>query len=101
VVNLFSGIMVENRKETKEKQLRENIFLATTEAAEKLMEDKSGFISLGKKKDLFLTNEKMKLEILRPCVIQRFNRDEISAVIRSSLDRHFFGRYSLRVCRVG
>ena len=83
--------MVENRKETKEKQLRENIFLATTEAAEKLMEDKSGFISLGKKKDLFLTNEKMKLEILRPCVIQRFNRDEISAVIRSSLDRHFFG----------
>jgi two-component system phosphate regulon sensor histidine kinase PhoR len=85
----FQVLWLKTAKETKEKQLRENIFLASTEAAEKLMEDKSGFISLGKKKDLFLTNEKMKLEILRPSVIQRFNRDEISAVIRSSLDRHF------------
>lgn len=85
----FQVLWLKTAKETKEKQLRENIALASTEAAEKLMEDKSGFISLGKKKDLFLSNEKMKLEILRPSVIQRFNRDEIAAVIRSSLDRHF------------
>jgi len=85
----FQFLWLKTARETKEKQLRENIFLASTEAAEKLMEDKSGFISIGKKKDLFLTNEKMKLEILRPSVIQRFTRDEISAVIRNSMDRHF------------
>ena len=85
----FQFLWLKTARETKEKQLRENIFLASTEAAEKLMEDKSGFISIGKKKDLFLSNEKMKLEILRPSVIQRFTRDEISAVIRNSMDKHF------------
>jgi two-component system phosphate regulon sensor histidine kinase PhoR len=85
----FQFLWLKTARETKEKQLRENIFLASTEAAEKLMEDKSGFISMGKKKDLFLSNEKMKLEILRPSVIQRFTRDEISAVIRNSMDKHF------------
>lgn len=85
----FQVLWLKTARETKEKQLRENIFLASTEAAEKLMEDKNGFMSLNKKADLFRSNEKMKIEILRPSVLKRFTRDEIAAVIRNSMDKHF------------
>ena len=85
----FQVLWLHTARVTKEKQLRENIFLASTEAAEKLMEDKTGFMSLNKKADLFLSNDKMKMEILKPSVIQRFTKDEIASVIRNSMDKHF------------
>ncbi len=83
----FQFIWLTSARNTKEKQLRENIFLATTEAAEKLMENKSDFLSLNKNKDLNFSNEKLKMDILRPSVIQRFTKDEISAVIKKSFDK--------------
>jgi two-component system phosphate regulon sensor histidine kinase PhoR len=85
----FQVLWLHTARVTKEKQLRENIFLASTEAAEKLMEDKTGFLSLNKKADLFLSNDKMKMEVLKPSVIQRFTKDEIASVIRNSMDKHF------------
>ncbi len=85
----FQVIWLKTAKETKEKQLRENIFLASTEAAEQLMEDNNGFMSLNKKSELFIANEKIKLDLLRPSVIQRYSKDEIGAIIRKSMDKHF------------
>ena len=85
----FQVLWLKTAKETKEKQLRENIYLASTEASEKLMQDNNSLLSLTKKRDLFLVNDNLKRELLRPSVIQRFTRDEIGAVIRSSMDKHF------------
>lgn len=85
----FQVIWLATAKETKEKQLRENIFLASTDAAEQLMEDNNRFVILNKKAELFIANEKIKLDLLRPSVIQRFSRDEIAAVIKKSMDKHF------------
>ncbi len=83
----FQFTWLTSARNTKEKQLRENIFLATTEAAEKLMENKSDFLLLNKNKDLNFSSEKLKLDILRPSVVQRFTKDEINAVIRRSFDK--------------
>jgi two-component system phosphate regulon sensor histidine kinase PhoR len=85
----FQILWLNTAKDTKEKQLRDNIFLASTEAAEKLMDDNSGFLSMNKKIDLFLQNERLRNELLRPSVIQRFTKNEVSAVIRESMDKHF------------
>jgi two-component system phosphate regulon sensor histidine kinase PhoR len=85
----FQVLWLSTAKETKEKQLREHIFYAATDAAEKLMEEKSGFKTLNKKSDLFIANENMRREIFRPSVIQRFSKEEIEAVIRYAMDKHF------------
>ena len=85
----FQVLWLNTAIDTKEKQLKENIFLASTEAAEKLMEEKSGFINLNNKNELFTGNEKMKLSLFKTSVIQRFTKEEIAAVIRGSMDKHF------------
>ena len=85
----FQVLWLTTARKTKEKQLRDNIFLATSEAAEKLMEEKTGFIGIGRKTDILFPNDKMKLELLRPSVLQRFSKDEIAAIIRKAMDKHF------------
>lgn len=85
----FQVLWLKSAKETKEKQLREHIFFAATDAAEKLMEEKSGFKSLNKKSDLFIASEGMRREIFRPSVVQRFTREEIAAVIRSAMEKQY------------
>ena len=84
----FQFVWLTSAHKTKEKQLKENIFLATSEAAERLMEDKSNLFNLDKNKGHQFTNDKMKLEILRPSVMQRFTKDEIGAIIRKSMNMH-------------
>jgi len=85
----FQFIWLTTAKETKEKQLKENIFFAANEAAEQLMNDKSNFKSFNKKTEQLIQNEKKRLEIFRPSVMQRYTKDEIHAIIRNSMDKHF------------
>ena len=85
----FQVLWLKSAKETKEKQLREHIFYAATDAAEKLMEEKSGFKTLNKKSELFIANESMRREIFRPSVVQRFTKEEIAALIRSAMEKQY------------
>jgi two-component system phosphate regulon sensor histidine kinase PhoR len=85
----FQFIWLTTAKETKEKQLKENIFFAANEAAEQLMNEKSNFKSFNKKTEQLIQNEKKRLEIFRPSVMQRYTKDEIHAIIRNSMDKHF------------
>jgi two-component system phosphate regulon sensor histidine kinase PhoR len=85
----FQFIWLTTAKATKEKQLKENIFFAANEAAEQLMNDKSSFNSFNKTTEKLIPNEKKRLEIFRPSVMQRFSKDEIQAIIRNSMDKHF------------
>ncbi len=85
----FQFIWLTTAKETKEKQLKENIFFAANEAAEQLMNEKSNFKSFNKKTEKLIQNEKKRLEIFRPSVMQRYSKDEIQAIIRNSMDKHF------------
>jgi two-component system phosphate regulon sensor histidine kinase PhoR len=85
----FQVLWLTTAHKTKAKQLRENIYFAVSEATEKLMEDRAGFFSMNKKSDILFPNDKIKMEILRPSVLQRFSKDEIAAVIRKAMDKHF------------
>jgi two-component system phosphate regulon sensor histidine kinase PhoR len=85
----FQMLWLRDAKGIKEKQINDNIFIATTSAGKKLMEDKTGFFSMNKKSELLFPNDKLKLEILRPSVLQRFTKDEIWLIIRNALDNNF------------
>ena len=90
----FQVLWLTTARETKEKQLKENIFLATTEAAEKLMEDRNEFFIKNRPSPRFLQSHKIGMEILRPTVAHRFTKDEIYGVIRQSMDKHFLENIS-------
>jgi two-component system phosphate regulon sensor histidine kinase PhoR len=83
----FQFLWLKSAKEVKEQQLIDNINRATNEAAEKLMQDKR-FPGLSRNQSLLFPNDKMQMEFSRPSVIQRFSKDEISDIIRVSLDRN-------------
>ena len=85
----FQFTWLTTAKATKEKQLKENIFFAANEAAEQLMNDKSKFNSFNKTTEKLIPNEKKRLEIFRPSVMQRYSKDEIQAIIRNSMDKYF------------
>jgi len=85
----FQVLWLSTAKQTKEKQLSDNIYAAATEAAENMMQESSGFLSLNKKSDSYFQNDKFKIELLRPSVVQRYTRDEIQSIIKKSMDKHF------------
>jgi len=83
----FQYLWLRSAKEVKEQQLIDNINRATNEAAEKLMQDRR-FPGFNKNSKLLFPNDKMQMEFTRPSVIQRFSKEEISEVIRLSLDKY-------------
>lgn len=85
----FQVQWLQTAKLTKEKQLRENIYHAAAEAARMLMEEKGGFVSMSRKAELLKSNDRMRMDILRPSVIQRYTRDEIASVIRTAMERNY------------
>ena len=83
----FQFLWLKSAKEVKEQQLIDNINRATNEAAEKLVQDKR-FPGFNRNSNLLFPGDKMQMEFNRPSVIQRFSKEEISDIIRSSLDRN-------------
>jgi len=84
----FQYLWLRSAKEIKEQQLIDNINRATSDAADKLMQDKR-FPAFNRNPNMLFPNDsKMPLEFNRPSVIQRFSKEEIADVIRVSLDRN-------------
>ncbi|CAN5882291.1 hypothetical protein BH11BAC4_BH11BAC4_09670 [soil metagenome] len=83
----FQFLWLKSAKEVKEQQLIDNINRATNEAAEKLMQDKR-FPPLNKNPNLLFPNDRLQREFYRPSVMQRYSKEEISDIIRQSLDRN-------------
>lgn len=84
----FQFLWLKSAKEVKEQQLIDNINRATNEAAEKLMQDKRFPVITGKNSNILFPNDKLQREFYRPSVLQRYSKEEISDIIRQSLDRN-------------
>lgn len=78
---------IESAKNFKEQQLSENISRATGDAAEKLMVERN-IIPGTRKNDLLFPSDKNSLEFFRHSVIQRFNKQEITEIVRSSIVKY-------------
>ena len=84
----FQYIWLTTALKTKQRQLKESIFLSTTQAAEVLMESKTSLMPFHKKRRDSLRVNRLRIDILRPSVIQRYTKDEIRAIIRTCMDKH-------------
>ncbi len=84
----FQFLWLQSAKEVKEKELRGNVIRATAEAASRLVQDNS-MIPVPKRSDNLFPPERMPREFIRPSVIQRYSKDEISDIIRRSLKNNY------------
>ncbi len=78
---------IQSAKDIKEQQLSENISRATAEAAERLMVEPTILPYTRKKNELLFPSEKRPMEFLRNSVVQRFSKNEISEIIKTSLGK--------------
>ncbi len=84
----FQFMWLKTAREVKEQQFLQNFKMATAEAADKLVQDHTGFIPLNKKSDRLYPRDMMQNEYLKPSVIQRFSKEEISEIVRKALANH-------------
>lgn len=85
----FQILWLNTARQTKEKQLRENIYIATSGAAEELTKPSSLITSLNQSKEYFLRNKNNVSDVFSISVMDRFTKDEISSIIRNSFAKHF------------
>lgn len=84
----FQYLWLRSAKEVKEKELRGNVIRATAEAASQLVQDNS-IIPLPKKSEILIPSDRLPNDLLRPSIIQRYTKDEITAIIQKSLSNNF------------
>jgi two-component system phosphate regulon sensor histidine kinase PhoR len=78
----FQFLWLKSAKEIKEQQLDDNITKAVSEAAEKLVQDKTNFQF--NRRDLRFPN-RAQMEFFKPSVIQRFSKEDIHEILKNAL----------------
>ncbi|MBL0145522.1 MAG: HAMP domain-containing histidine kinase [Chitinophagaceae bacterium] len=84
----FQFLWLKSAKEAKNKQVEENLYLAISEAAQTLMQEKNSILPFSKKNDLLFPSDKLQLQYFKPSVIQRYTKDEIYEIIRKAFDKY-------------
>lgn len=82
----FQFLWLKSAKEIKEQQLDDNIARAVSEAAEKLVQERTS-LPFTRRSDLRFP-DKMKIEFFKPSVIQRFSKDDIQEILRLALKKN-------------
>jgi two-component system, OmpR family, phosphate regulon sensor histidine kinase PhoR len=84
----FQYLWIMSAKDLKEQQLVEDLQTAVTEAGQKLIADQT--IAPGNKKttDLLFPKDRLTMEFFGQSVLNRFNMEEIKAIIKSAVDKH-------------
>ena len=83
----FQILWIKGSLETEEQKFNDHVSVATTQAAEDLMEQKGNLVPLMKKNNGFFPSEKLQLEIFKPTIVKRYSKDEIKGIIRAAFDK--------------
>ena len=83
----FQILWIKGSLETEEQKFNDHVSVATTQAAEDLMEEKGNLVPLMKKNNGFFPSEKLQLEIFKPTIVKRYSKDEIKGIIRAAFDK--------------
>ena len=84
----FQILWIKSAKETKDKQVKDNIVRAVNYAATLLTQDKNSLKPLPRKSDMLFPGDKLQMQYFKPSVIKRFSKDEISDVIKMGFNKN-------------
>ena len=83
----FQILWIQGSLESEEQKFKEQIYLATFQAANDLMEEKGNLMPMARKNEPLFPSEKLQLEIFKPTITQRFSVDDIRSIIRKAFDK--------------
>ena len=90
----FQFLWIKSAKDTKDKQIEENIRRAMDGVGEKLTDDKNLIIPFTpRNNDLLFPTDKMQLQPIKPSVMQRFSKDDINEIIQSEFNKNNLKHY--------
>ena len=89
----FYFFWIKSAKDTKDKQVEENIWRAMDAVGEKLTDDKSLIIPFAPQNDLLFQRDRIQLQPIRPSVMQRFSKEDINEIIRSEFNKNNLKNY--------
>ena len=84
----FQFLWLSTAHQTKENQLRENIYLIATESAEQMMEGTADILQIDRKPTSEASTEEQLKRMLASSVLQRFSKDQINAIITNKMNQH-------------
>lgn len=89
----FQILWIDSARDTKDKQVEENIVQAVYYAASVLTQDRNPLMPMVKKSDLLFPGDKLQMQYFKPSVIKRFSRDEIADIIRMAFNKNNLQNY--------
>jgi two-component system, OmpR family, phosphate regulon sensor histidine kinase PhoR len=84
----FQYLWIRSAKATKDKQVKENIYMAVDYAGSLLTQEKNALMPMPRKSDLLFPGDKLQMQYFKPSVIKRFSKDEINDIIRKGFDKY-------------
>lgn len=85
----FQWLWIASAKDIKEQQIDAKITMAMSDAAEKLMLEKTPFPAPKKNNDILFPKDRITLEFFGQTVMQRFDKEEVSDIIKAALRYQF------------
>ncbi len=89
----FQILWIDSARDTKDKQVEENIVQAVYYAASVLTQDRNPLMPMVKKSDLLFPGDKLQMQYFKPSVIKRFSRDEMADIIRMAFNKNNLQNY--------
>ncbi len=87
----FQFLWIKSARDAKDKQVEEHIIFAMRDAGEALSQDKSSIVPFGNRNDLTFPGS--GLQYFKPSVMQRFSKDDITEIIRTSFNKNNLKNY--------
>src|SRR5690348_2305541 len=84
----FQVLWIKGSLESEEQKFTDHVTMATFQASADLVQEKGNLIPLGKRNDVLFPSEKLKLELFKPTITQKYSREEIRDIIRKAFEKH-------------
>ncbi len=84
----FQFLWIKSAKETKDKQINDNIVRAVGYAGTLLTQEKNSLMPMPRKSDLLFPGDKLQMQYFKPSVIKRFSKEEITDIIRMGFNKN-------------
>jgi two-component system, OmpR family, phosphate regulon sensor histidine kinase PhoR len=89
----FQILWIKSARESKDKQVYENILRAVDYAGSTLNQEKNSILPIPKRNDLLFPGDKLQMQYFKSYAIKRFSREEISDIITQSFNKNNLQNY--------
>ncbi len=89
----FQILWIKSARDTKDKQVKENIIRAVDYAGTLLTQEKNSLMPMTRKSDLLFPGDKLQMQYFKPSVIKRFSKEEISDIIQMGFNKYNLQNY--------